>query len=67
VAASPAPRLASIAVIGTCAAPGCERPARVHVEVVVADRVLRGTVCERCERATRLGVTLMRAEGRRPA
>ena len=65
--ASPPPRLASIAVIGTCAASGCERPARVHVEVVVADRVVRGTVCERCERATRLGAMLLRAEGRRPA
>jgi len=67
VTASPPPRLASIAVIGSCTAPGCERPARIHVEIVVADRVVRGAVCERCERATRLGAMLLRAEGRRPA
>jgi hypothetical protein len=55
----------TIAVIGTCAALGCERPARVHVEVLVGDRVVRGPVCERCERATRLGAVLYGA--RRPA
>jgi len=64
VAATPQSR---IAVIGKCASPGCTRPARLHVEVVVADRVVRGPVCERCERATRLGATLLQAGGRRPA
>ncbi len=54
---APAP-IARIAVIGKCASPGCERPARVHVEVVVGDRIVRGPVCERCERATRLGAAL---------
>ena len=67
MAGTPPPHLATIAVIGTCGAPGCDRPARVLVEVVVADRVVRGTVCERCERATHLGAVLLRAEGRRPA
>ncbi|HVM65039.1 MAG TPA: hypothetical protein VMU14_09275 [Acidimicrobiales bacterium] len=54
-----------IAVIGKCAAVGCERPARVHVEVLIGDRVVRGPVCERCERATRLGAVLY--GDRRPA
>jgi hypothetical protein len=56
-----------IAVIGKCASPGCDRPARIHVEVVIADRVVRGPVCERCDRATRLGATLLEAGRRRPA
>jgi len=58
----PLPR---IAVIGQCTAAGCERRARVHVEVVIGDRVVRGPVCERCERATRLGAVLY--GDRRPA
>jgi hypothetical protein len=64
VAAPPDTR---IAVIGKCASPGCDRPARIHVEIVVADRVVRGPVCERCERATRLGAALLEAGRRRPA
>ena len=58
---------ARIAVIGKCTAPACDRPARVHVEVEVDDLVVRGPVCERCERATRLGATLLAAGSRRPA
>jgi len=61
----PGPPLPRIAVIGTCASVGCERPARVHVEVLVRGRVVRGPVCERCERATRLGAVLY--GDRRPA
>jgi hypothetical protein len=61
----PVAPLRRIAVIGKCARRGCERPARVHVEVVVGDRVVMGPVCERCERATRLGAVL--CGGRRPA
>jgi hypothetical protein len=57
--------LTRIAVIGKCASAGCERPARVHVEVLIGDRVVRGPVCERCERATRLGAVLY--GDRRPA
>jgi len=61
--------MARIAVIGTCASGGCDRPARVHIEVVVDGRTVRGPVCERCERATRLGAVLYggREEQRRPA
>ncbi|HEY2429514.1 MAG TPA: hypothetical protein VGI06_11325 [Acidimicrobiales bacterium] len=58
---------ATIVVIGPCASPGCERPARVHVEVEVGDRVVRGSVCVRCERATRLGAMLLGAGRRRMA
>ncbi|HZQ84754.1 MAG TPA: hypothetical protein VFA83_07950 [Acidimicrobiales bacterium] len=58
--------VARIAVIGKCASAGCDRPARVHIEVVVGDRVVRGPVCERCERTTRLGAVLY-GEQRRPA
>jgi hypothetical protein len=58
--------IARIAVIGKCASAGCDRPARAHVEVIVGDRVVRGPVCERCERATRLGAVLYGGE-RRPA
>jgi hypothetical protein len=57
----------TIAVIGPCARPGCDRPARVHVEVEIQGRVVRGPVCDRCERATRLGVLLLAGEVRRPA
>ncbi len=52
-------RLAVIAVIGRCASPHCDRPARVHVQVEVRGRVVQGPVCERCERATRLGAVLL--------
>jgi hypothetical protein len=58
---------ATIAVIGPCASPGCDRPARVHVEVEIAGRVVRGPVCDRCERVTRLGALLLDGEVRRPA
>ena len=61
------PGNAAIAVIGPCASPGCDRPARVHVEVQVEGRVVRGPVCVRCERATRLGATLLAAGSRRLA
>jgi len=60
-------RRGAIAVIGRCASPACERPARVHVEVEVAGRLIRGPVCERCERATYLGATLLSAGARRLA
>ena len=58
---------ARIAVIGKCTSPACDRPARVHVEVEVDDRIVRGPVCERCARATRLGAALLAAGSRRPA
>jgi hypothetical protein len=61
----PVVRLPRIAVIGKCACVGCDRLARVHVEVLVGGRVVRGPVCERCERATRLGAVLY--GDRRPA
>ncbi|MFI5042782.1 MAG: hypothetical protein ACHQNA_13215 [Acidimicrobiales bacterium] len=60
-------RRAPISVIGPCAAPACDRPARVHLEVEVAGRTLRGPVCDRCERATRLGAVLLGGSERRPA
>jgi len=64
---SDVPSGAAIAVIGPCSRAGCERPARVHVELVVAGRTVRGPVCERCERATLLGAVLWNGAARRPA
>lgn len=46
--------IATVAVIGRCACPGCRRPAAVHLDVCTpGGRRLRGAVCERCERASR--------------
>jgi hypothetical protein len=58
---------ATISVIGRCSAPACDRAARVHVEVEVDGRVVRGAVCERCERATYLGVVLLQEVQSQPA
>jgi hypothetical protein len=46
-------------VIGRCSVPSCDRAARVHIEVDLGTRIVRGAVCERCERATRLGAVLL--------
>ena len=58
---------ATIAVIGPCSTPFCTRAARIHVEIEIAGRVIRGVVCERCDRATQLGAVLVGAEDRRLA
>lgn len=57
----------TIAVIGRCASLGCDRPARVHVEIEVPGQVIRGPACDRCARASELGAVLLRAGVRRPA
>jgi len=61
------PGAATIAVIGPCSTPFCTRAARIHVEVEIAGRVVRGPVCERCARATELGAVLVGGRDRRLA
>jgi hypothetical protein len=41
-----------VAVIGTCSAGSCVRPAVLYVEVLSARGRVSGTVCERCAEAT---------------
>lgn len=49
----------TIAVIGRCATPWCDRPARVHLDLVVTGHVVCGPVCIRCERLSKLGAVLL--------
>jgi hypothetical protein len=48
-----------IAVIGTCSAGGCSRPAVRHVELFTAGRRVAGIVCDRCAVATSSALFLL--------
>jgi len=48
-----------LSVIGVCSVASCSRPATTHVVVTVGRRTLTGTLCDRCDRATRLAAFLL--------
>jgi hypothetical protein len=50
---------AAVSVIGKCSAPGCARPAAVHVCLEVGGRRVAGSVCEHCRRATEAAAFLL--------
>jgi hypothetical protein len=48
-----------IRAIGCCSVASCRRAATRHVVLEVAGQTITGTVCEHCERATRLALFLV--------
>ena len=50
---------AEIAVIGRCTVASCCRPAATYLVVGVGEGTVAGTVCEHCERTSRMAAFLL--------